>query len=283
MPFCALSEAKGMVISMDKEENKLLTVGELAHKGGVTVRTLQYYDTNGLLIPSEYSEGGRRMYGRRNIIRLHQILFLKSFGFSLEEIRDRLMPTESATELEQMFKHQKEVLVVQISYIQEAVNLMDQVIDEIKLGGEIGIDRLFAIMGATRLGNPYSFMIRYLSEEQMEYYFNRFENEDDAALFNNNIKTLTAELIELYQRNEDPEGSEGQKLAANWWDLVMLLTKGDPALIQNMFAVGANDDNWPSDFQDLKEATKSFLGRAISTHLKNNNITLPFMEGDKDV
>lgn len=268
---------------MNKEDNKLLTVGELARKGGVTVRTLQYYDTNGLLSPSEYSEGGRRMYSKRDIIRLHQILFLKSFGFSLEEIRDRLMPTESATELEQMFKNQKEVLVGQISYIKEAINLIDQVIDEIKLSGEIGSDRLFAVIGATRLGNPYSFMVRHFNQAQMEFFFNRFENLNDAVLLNNDIKTLTAELIELYQQNEDPEGSEGQKLAAKWWDMVMFVTKGDPALIQNMFTLGANDDNWPSDIQDLKEATQSFLGRALSTYLKNANIRLPFMEGEKDV
>jgi DNA-binding transcriptional MerR regulator len=263
---------------MDKEENKLLTVGELARKGGVTVRALQYYDANGLLKPSEYSDGGRRMYSKLDIIRLQQILFFKSFGFSLKEIRDRLLPTESATELEQMFKHQKEVLVGQISYIQENVNLMDQVIDEVKLGGEIGVNRLFAIMGATRLGNPYSFMIRHFSKDQMEYYFNRFEDENAAVESNNKFKALTAELIVLYQRHEDPEGSEGQKLAGKWWDLVMLLTKGDPELIQNMFEVGSNDDNWPLDVQDLKEATKSFLGQAISTYLKNNNIKLPFME-----
>ncbi len=264
---------------MNEDNGKLLTIGELARKVGVTVRTLQYYDTNGLLVPSEYSEGRRRLYSKRDIIRLHQILFLKSFGFSLGEIRDRLLPTESATELEQMFKHQKEMLVGQISYIQETVYLIDQVIDEIKIGGQIGIDRLFAIMGSTQLGNPYSFMIRHLSKDQMEYYFNRFENEDVATEFNNNLKALTAELIELYQRDEDPEGSEGQKLAAKWWDFVIFLTKGDPVLIQNMFSIGANEGNWPSDVQDLHEATKSFLGKAISTYLRKNNIKLPFMEG----
>jgi len=264
---------------MDKEGSKLLTVGELARKGGVTVRALQYYDTNGLLNPSEYSEGGRRMYGKSDIIRLHQILFLKSFGFSLEEIRDRLLPTESTPQLEQMFKQQKEVLVGQISCIQEAVNLMDQVIDEIKLGGELGIGRLFVIMEATRRGNPYSFMIRHFSNDQINNFFNCFENENDADELNKNTQALFAELIELYRRNEDPEGSEGQRLAARWWDLVMLMTKGDPVLIQNMFEIGANEDNWTSDAQDLKEATKSFLGPAISTYLINNNIKLPFMEG----
>ena len=41
---------------------KLMTVGELATKIDVTVRTLQYYDKQGLLKPSEQSEGGRRLY-----------------------------------------------------------------------------------------------------------------------------------------------------------------------------------------------------------------------------
>ena len=50
--------------SLKKDEGKLLTVGELARKGGVTVRTLQYYDSNGLLVPSEHSEGGRRHWNR---------------------------------------------------------------------------------------------------------------------------------------------------------------------------------------------------------------------------
>lgn len=264
---------------MSKDKEKLFTVGELARKCGVTVRTLQYYDTNGLLVPSEYTEGGRRMYGRREIIRLQQILFLKSMGFSLEEIRDRLLPAESAEELEQMFKQQKEVLIGQISQIQETVKLINKVIDEIKLGKEIDIDRLFAIIGAARMGNPYSFMIRHFSKDQMEYLFDRFEDEDAVAEFNNNSQVLTAELIELYQRNADPDGIEAQKLATRWWNLVMLLAKDNSALLQNIFAIGGNEDNWPSDVsKELREAIKSFLGRALSTYLKNNNIKLPFME-----
>lgn len=37
-----------------------MTVGELAGKMGTTVRTLQYYDREGLLSPSSESEGGRQ-------------------------------------------------------------------------------------------------------------------------------------------------------------------------------------------------------------------------------
>lgn len=218
------------------------------------------------------------MYSRGDILRLHQILFLKSLGFSLKEIRDRLLPTESAAELEKVFTHHKEALLAQISQMQEAVNLIEKVIEEIRSGGEIAVDRLFAIMEATRRGNPYSFMLRYFSKDHLEYLLNRFD-KDAVAEFEKNLKELTAELIELYQRNEDPEGSAGQNLAAKWWDLLIILTEEDPDLIQNIFAAGADENSWPSEIQNLKEAMRSFLGRALSAYLKNNGIKLPSLEG----
>ena len=39
-----------------------MTVGEVAKKMGVTVRTLQYYDEIGLLKPSELTPAGYRLY-----------------------------------------------------------------------------------------------------------------------------------------------------------------------------------------------------------------------------
>ena len=37
------------------------TTGEIARLCGVTVRTIQYYDSRNILVPSELSEGGRRL------------------------------------------------------------------------------------------------------------------------------------------------------------------------------------------------------------------------------
>ena len=44
------------------------TTGELAKLCGVTVRTVQYYDSRGILIPSELSEGGRRLYSEDDLL-----------------------------------------------------------------------------------------------------------------------------------------------------------------------------------------------------------------------
>ena len=53
------------------------TTGEIAKICGVTVRTVQYYDTRGILVPSELSEGGRRLYSDEDVRRLKVICFLR--------------------------------------------------------------------------------------------------------------------------------------------------------------------------------------------------------------
>ena len=93
----------------------LMTVGEVAKKMGVSVRTLQYYDKLGLLSPSAQSEGGRRLYSQREIIKLHQILSLKSLGFSLEEIKSRIVSLETPQEVASALSEQAEVLKAKIS------------------------------------------------------------------------------------------------------------------------------------------------------------------------
>ena len=53
------------------------TTGEIAKLCGVTVRTVQYYDTRGVLIPSELTEGGRRLYSEEDLQKMKIICFLR--------------------------------------------------------------------------------------------------------------------------------------------------------------------------------------------------------------
>lgn len=62
------------------------TTGELAKRCGVTVRTVQYYDMRGILVPSELSEGGRRLYSEDDLRRMKVICFLRETGLSIDTI-----------------------------------------------------------------------------------------------------------------------------------------------------------------------------------------------------
>ncbi|MFK2903710.1 MerR family transcriptional regulator [Dyella ginsengisoli] len=68
----------------------LLTVGELARRCGLTVRTLHHYDAIGLLVPSSRSGAGYRLYAREDIERLHRIQALRQLGLSLADIGQAL-------------------------------------------------------------------------------------------------------------------------------------------------------------------------------------------------
>ena len=73
---------------MPAYKDDLMTVGELARRVGVTVRTIQYYDQKGLLHPSSKSEQNQRLYSIDDEERLYRILTLKFLGFSLTQIKE---------------------------------------------------------------------------------------------------------------------------------------------------------------------------------------------------
>lgn len=67
------------------------TTGELAKLCGVTVRTVQFYDTKGILCPSALTEGGRRIYSDQDLKQLRLICLLKTMGLTLESIKEILV------------------------------------------------------------------------------------------------------------------------------------------------------------------------------------------------
>lgn len=62
------------------------SVKKLSKLAGISARTLHYYDQIGLLKPSIRTEAKYRFYGKKELLRLQQILFYKELDFSLKEI-----------------------------------------------------------------------------------------------------------------------------------------------------------------------------------------------------
>jgi DNA-binding transcriptional MerR regulator len=64
-----------------------LTIGELARRTGVPVKTLRFYSDEGLLPPSERSRSGYRLYSEADIVRLDLIRTLREAGLGLPTIQ----------------------------------------------------------------------------------------------------------------------------------------------------------------------------------------------------
>ncbi|EHI68802.1 MerR family transcriptional regulator [Streptococcus ictaluri] len=71
------------------------STGDLANLAKVSVRTAQYYDKRGILVPSQLTEGGRRIYTESDLERLKLICFLRELDFSIEQIK-RVLAEDNA-------------------------------------------------------------------------------------------------------------------------------------------------------------------------------------------
>jgi effector-binding domain-containing protein len=81
----------------------MLKIGDFSTLAQVSIRTLRHYDEAGLLAPEWVDpESGYRYYAARQMARLHRILALRDFGFSLEEIATLLREGVTAEQMRGM-------------------------------------------------------------------------------------------------------------------------------------------------------------------------------------
>jgi MerR family Zn(II)-responsive transcriptional regulator of zntA len=73
---------------------RILTTGDLARTTGETVRTVRFYEEQGLLHPATVSDGGHRRYDGNALERLQLILDLRELGLSIPDIRAMLAMRE---------------------------------------------------------------------------------------------------------------------------------------------------------------------------------------------
>jgi DNA-binding transcriptional MerR regulator len=256
---------------VENNTERRFTVGELADMVGVSVRTLQYYDQTGLL-KSSCSQGGRRMYGGEDLLKLQQILFFKSLGFPLEKIRSSLLRRENPQGLIQVFSQQKEILLGQMENLSKIVETLDTAIAEVAGGGELSLEKLMTILRLMKEGNPYTFILRYFSKEQMHMLAGRFDSPEKYKVFMDESAALFKRLNELYRAGADPAGPEGQKLAKEWWGMATEFSRGDPQLLRTLVFSGRDIDHWPEEARALQKPIKNFLSAALSIYFGNKTI-----------
>ena len=91
------------------------TTGELAKLCGVTVRTVQYYDNRGILIPSELSEGGRRLYSENDLKQMKTICFLREMDLPISAISQILREEHPEKVISLLIEQQENALSDEIS------------------------------------------------------------------------------------------------------------------------------------------------------------------------
>ena len=108
------------------------TTGELAKLCGVSVRTVQYYDGRGILVPSELSEGGRRLYTDEDVKRMNVICFLRDIGISINSISDLFAEENPKGIISILLEQQESLLQEEISESQKKLDLINEIKSELQ-------------------------------------------------------------------------------------------------------------------------------------------------------
>ena len=102
------------------------TTGEIAKLTGVTVRTVQYYDTRGILVPSALSEGGRRLYSENDLKRMKIICFLRDMDLPIDAISQILKEEHPEKLISLLIEQQENILSDEIAEKQEKMHRLQE-------------------------------------------------------------------------------------------------------------------------------------------------------------
>lgn len=118
------------------------TTGELAKLCGVTVRTVQYYDTRGILTPSALSEGGRRLYSDGDLRRMRVICFLRELGLPIETVKQILAEQNAGDVIDLLLQQQETALREEIGAKSEKLEKLETLRRELKGAGDISVESI---------------------------------------------------------------------------------------------------------------------------------------------
>ena len=108
------------------------TTGEIAKLCGVSVRTVQYYDTRSILVPSELSEGGRRLYSEDDLKRMRIICFLREAGIPINSIGELFAEEHPEKVISILLDQQEQELRQEIAEGQKKLSIVETIKRELK-------------------------------------------------------------------------------------------------------------------------------------------------------
>ena len=110
----------------------MYTTGEIAKLCGVSVRTVQYYDSRNILVPSELSEGGRRLYSEDDLKRMRIICFLREAGVPINRIGELFEEEHPEKVISILLDQQEEELRGEIAEGQKKLDMIEAMKRELK-------------------------------------------------------------------------------------------------------------------------------------------------------
>jgi DNA-binding transcriptional MerR regulator len=221
---------------MSPADAEQFQIGELAKACGVTVRALHHYDDLGLLVPSERTYAGYRLYGAEDVRRLYRIVVLRGLGLSLAEISELL--DGAGIELGDLLSRQLGALERQLSETRRLRDRLGAISDALARSDEPSLQSLIETMEALKV------VERYYTPEQHEQLARRREQLGSDAIKDAERawEELFAQLRVEMNAGTDPADPRLDGIRTRSAELVRAFTGGDASIGRSLGRVWSTED-----------------------------------------
>jgi len=207
---------------------KLIPIGQLARKAGVSARALRLYEQRGLLKPSSHSATGYRLYGPEAVERLLQISLLRSGGFSLSEIETLMHDT--SVPVGSLLRHRMAALERELAERGAMLARLRRITEGLASTSSLTFDELMEQIRMTQ-----TLKIGFTDAEKADLQARAAAlGEPGLADAAQQWKQLIAAVQAHMDAGTSPDAPAMQALAAQWQALVKAFTAGNSAIASKL-------------------------------------------------
>jgi len=249
-----------------------MTVGALAKKMGITVRTLHHYDKMGLLSPSTESEGGYRLYSYKDMVKLNQILSMKYLGFSLDDIKNRLVSLDTPESVADALTEHAAAIRSKVEALAESLQAIEALRQEVIQMHSVDFKKYADIIASLQMKNENYWAIKYFDDDMLDHIRRNFVNDKAHALeIMQTMSRLNTEAVQLEQDGVSPESERGQIFAKEFWEMIMEFTGGDLSLLPKLVEITEKMNELDEEKTKGIKAANHFTELALSAYFAKLN------------
>lgn len=161
-------------------------IGEFSRITCLTVKTLRYYDQEGILVPSVRSESGYRLYSSADFEKAQVISLLRELGFSVAELRDAVDRCQDPGELQAILQEKRFFLSQELREKQKLMRNIDRRLTQLEKVETTMADYKFEIksFSALRVASLRSRIPYGQTGQQFSKLYKAVKGGGDGAPFN---------------------------------------------------------------------------------------------------
>src|SRR5262245_17529327 len=121
----------------EPNDGALLTTGEMARCSNNTLRTMRFYEEEGILRPVRRTDGGHRLFDKRELDRLMLVTDLRAAGLSLDEIKQILEVKQHAQSGDEAARKASGILTHRIAELREKLAVLARLQEDLTQTNDI--------------------------------------------------------------------------------------------------------------------------------------------------